>query len=225
MLRRHAAARRAHARLTGQLSDLGSRMSGGPRPEFRARLRGDLLSVYAEEREEPGQPGADRPAASRRHPRLRIFPQVLAFAMALVMMVTALVAYRSVPGDTLYPLKRGAESALVRLSPDAEDQARRELAAAHERAVEVAELLGPRAHEPSRELVDETLADMEQTTRSAVTKLRRAKRKDPQSRSRLRRFAEEQHNMVAPMVPKMDEESRRKAKGYLNYIDGFVAPD
>ncbi|WP_345599803.1 DUF5667 domain-containing protein [Thermocatellispora tengchongensis] len=232
--RRHAQGR-TQARLTEHLTEhlerLGSGvLSGdetGPRPAFRARLRDELLAAYARDRDrddrtpEPTPTAQPAAPARRRHPAM--IPQLATFGVALLLTVTGLVAYRSVPGDVLYPLKRGAESTLLRFSTDEVDRAERELHAARERAAEVAALLGS----PDRlNLVDETLDDMEKTTRSAISTLERAERPGDQgTKSKMRRFAEEQHDTVAPMLSKMDEEAQRQASGYLNYIEGLAAPD
>jgi hypothetical protein len=204
------------------MHEIGAAEGGGPRPEFRTRLRDDLLAVYAEEREDQAASGAPIPPVRRR--RLRRLPQLVTIMTAFLMIVTGLVAYRSVPGDLLYPLKRGAESTLLRLSPDEVDKADRKLEAAKERATEVATLLGSDDRDERVDLVDETLEEMEKTTRSAVCTLTRVKRDDHRSRTKLKHFAEEQHDTVEPMLPKMDAETQRQANGYLNYIDRLAAP-
>ncbi|MCG5215156.1 DUF5667 domain-containing protein [Streptosporangium soli] len=220
---RPATSRRSQeACVAERLAEIGAAQGSGPRPGFRARLRDDLLAVYADEREETG--AALRLAAPRRRRRGRRLPQLAMLGVTFLVIVTGLVAYRSIPGDTLYPLKRAAESTLLRMSTDEMDRADRKLASAKERATEVATLLGSTDHVDRVDLVDKTLREMEMTTRSAICTLTRVKRDDARSATKLKRFAEEQHNTVEPMLPKMDEETQRQANGYLNYIDGLAAP-
>ena len=88
----------------------------------------------------------------------------------------------AVPGDTLYPLKRAAESTLVRLSADDVERAERELISAKTRASEVARLLGSSGDGP---LVTKTLTDMEESTRSGISRLERAEPRSP----KINRFA------------------------------------
>ncbi|MDF5754928.1 DUF5667 domain-containing protein [Spongiactinospora sp. TRM90649] len=235
--------RRTRHRLTERMSEIASREDTGPRPEFRSRLREDLLAVYSDEPAQRAKGAAAQadvvrrpPArrarryrrasrsggASRGYSRVGVLAQVITVATTFILVVTGLVAYRSVPGDTLYPLKRAAESTMVRLSADEVERAERRLAAAEERASEVATLLGT----PDRAgLVDDTINDMEKSTRSAVCALTRVKRKDAKKEPTLKRFAEKQHRVVDPIIKKMDAQTQRQASGYLNYIDGLAGPD
>ncbi|WP_146607621.1 DUF5667 domain-containing protein [Spongiactinospora gelatinilytica] len=248
---RPATTRRTQTRLAERLSKIGIQEEAGPREEFRAKLRADLLTAYAEDASCPPPEPAEtiaptagqadivrgRPRRSRRcrragraggrsrgHRRVAVFSQLTAVGVAFTLTVTGLVAYRAVPGDTLYPLKRAAESTMVGLSTDERERAQRKLRTAEERAAEVARLLGT----PGRvDLVEKTIRDMDRATRSAVCELGRVKRKDTKEEEEptLRRFAEKQHQVVDPMLQKMDAQTQRQASGYLDYIDGLAAPE
>jgi hypothetical protein len=139
------------------------------------------------------------------------------FGLAAGMMVSAFATYQSVPGDSLYPLKRAAESTLVRLSADDAERGERELDSAKTRAKEVASLLGSADDGP---LVGETLKDMEDSTRSGISRLERAEPRSP----KIKKFARDQKEMVSPMLPQLNGDQQAQAEGYLHYIEGLVAP-
>jgi len=206
----------------GHLTELRGRpLGGGPDAAFRERLRAELGSAPPEP--EPARPATHRPAthrpATHRRSRRRRSPvsSLVSFALVTAMMLSAVTTYRSVPGDTLYPLKRAAESTLVRLSTDEVVRGERELGSAKTRAEEVAQLLGSASDGP---LVSKTLKDMEQSTRSGISRLRRAEPRSP----KIDRFAEDQRNMVEPMLERLDGVQQDQAVGYLDYIEGLVAP-
>ncbi|MEU4229295.1 DUF5667 domain-containing protein [Nonomuraea sp. NPDC026600] len=209
--------RRSRERVLGHLTELGRLpLGGGPAAAFRERLRAELLSAH------PALLSADpvRPARrSRRRParRLSWLSQVATFGLTAAMMLSAFATYQALPGDTLYPLKRAAESTLVRLSADDVQRAERELISAKTRASEVARLLGSSGDGP---LVTKTLTEMEESTRSGISRLERAEPRSP----KINRFARDQKNMVEPMLERMDGDQQDKASGYLDYIDGLVAP-
>ncbi|MER6944034.1 DUF5667 domain-containing protein [Nonomuraea sp. NPDC000554] len=207
-------ARRSRERVLGQLSELGRLpLGGGPEAAFRDRLRHELLSAQAPDPVRPARRGHRLPARRRLSP----FSQLATFGLAAVMMVSAFATYQSVPGDTLYPLKRAAESTLVRLSHDDVERAQRELDSAKSRASEVARLLGSSNDSP---LVTKTLKDMEESTRSGINRLERVEPRSP----KIKRFARDQKNMVEPMLEQLDEVQHDQATGYLDYIQGLEAP-
>lgn len=209
--------RRSRERVLGHLTELRRLpLGGGPAAAFRERLRAELLSAH------PALLSADpvRPARrSRRRParRLSWLSQVATFGLTAAMMLSAFATYQALPGDTLYPLKRAAESTLVRLSTDDVQRAERELISAKTRASEVDRLLGSSGDGP---LVTKTLTEMEESTRSGISRLERAEPRSP----KINRFARDQKNMVEPMLERMDGDQQDKATGYLDYIDGLVAP-
>ncbi|MBG0827328.1 hypothetical protein HS041_06075 [Planomonospora sp. ID67723] len=227
--------RRSRTRVQRRVSQLGAHVPGAaPRPEFRAELRERLVNAPREETGSvPGAaPAADltadltaEAAAGRGGPRARLsfLPRLLSLGLAVGMVAAGLATYRSVPGDTLYPLKRAAENTMLSLSATEAERADRELSSASTRADEVEELLGSATRSDSR-LVGQTLKEMEDTTRSAVTALTRVRRDDAKATGNLKRFVQKQRNQIEGMLPKMDEEDQRRASGYLNYIEGLAPP-
>lgn len=210
--------RRAQARLLNHLAELRrAQLGGGPDPAFRAELRERLLTATVEQ-EETAAPRPSQPAHRRPRPRLAWFSQLATFGLAFGMMTASFVTYQAVPGDSLYPLKRAAESTLVGLSTDDTERAARELVSARERASEVEALLGSSDSGP---LVTATLQDMEESTRSAITMLQRA---EERTSPELNDFAEEQRKAFEPMLEELDQPQQDQANSYLNYIQGLVAP-
>ncbi|MFC4112725.1 DUF5667 domain-containing protein [Nonomuraea zeae] len=192
-------------------------LGGGPEPAFRERLRAELLTAtLTEEAVEPAP--APAPSRHRRSPRRRpLLSQLATFGLAAGMMVSAFATYQSVPGDSLYPLKRAAESTLVRLSPGDAERGERELGSAKTRAKEVASLLGSSEDGP---LVSKTLKDMEESTRAGISRLERAEPRSP----KIKKFARDQKEAVEPMLQELNDDQLAQAEGYLDYIEGLVAP-
>ncbi|MFC4058658.1 DUF5667 domain-containing protein [Planomonospora corallina] len=217
---------RTHAR--HRVAELGTRLEGAPRPEFRAELRERLVNA-SPAGDLSGDVSGGRVPARHRAPRARpvLLPRLLSAALAVCMVGTGLAIYRSVPGDVFYPLKRAAENTLLQLSTDEAERADRSLQSASTRADEVEELLGSAARDESA-LVGQALEAMEDTTRSAVTSLTRVRRSDKEDAAEvtghLQRFVRKQRNRIEGMLPKMDEENQRRANGYLNYIEGLAPP-
>ncbi|WP_169949867.1 DUF5667 domain-containing protein [Microbispora sp. H11081] len=212
-----ARARGVVARLTG----VRSRLDGGPRPEFRERLRAELMRAHAAERAagRHATPPAAEPPRPRPRPSLlvRLRPLLVLGVLLGGMFWTGVRTYHSVPGESLYPLKRLAEATVLDLSYDEQELARREMVAARQRAAETASLVGASAPD-SRRLIAQTLDDMETTTRSALSRVARP----GQTSGDARKFAREQRNLVEPLLPKLDQENRDKANQYLSYIDSFT---
>ncbi len=100
------------------------------------------------------------------------------------------------------------------------ERAQRELSAAHSRATEAAALLG---YPDSRrsELIGPTLDEMTSTTRSALSALGHVKRPDTHAPA-LKRFTEEQRDVVEPMIPQLGDDDRMKASAYLDMIDDLT---
>ncbi|WP_156325359.1 DUF5667 domain-containing protein [Nonomuraea sp. SBT364] len=228
-------ARRSQERVLEHLTELSGRpLGGGPDPAFRERLRDELAAARAAvaaparsphragsrsgNRARGGNRAANRPSHRRTRARRRSPASALvSFGLVTAMMLSAVVTYQSVPGDALYPLKRAAESTLVRLSTDDVVRGERELVSAKTRAEEVAQLLGSSEGGP---LVGKTLKDMERSTRAGISRLRRAEPRSP----KIDKFAEDQRNMVGPMLERLDGPQQDQAVGYLDYIEGLVAP-
>ncbi|WP_431919959.1 DUF5667 domain-containing protein [Nonomuraea jabiensis] len=207
-------ARRERELVLEHLAELRSLPLGGmPEPAFRERLRSELLSGAFLDSAEPDTPARRRPA--RRRPLLS---QLATLGLAAAMMISSFATYQSVPGDSLYPLKRAAESTLVRLSTDDAERGERELDSAKTRAKEVATLLGSAE---GGTLVGRTLKDMEESTRSGISRLERAEPRSP----KIKTFARDQKKVVGPILKQLDDSQLAQAEGYLDYIEGLVAPD
>ncbi|MBB5776443.1 DUF5667 domain-containing protein [Nonomuraea jabiensis] len=207
-------ARRERELVLEHLAELRSLPLGGmPEPAFRERLRAELLSGALMDASQPDTPARRRPA--RRRPLLS---QLATLGLAAAMMISSFATYQSVPGDSLYPLKRAAESTLVRLSTDDAERGERELDSAKTRAKEVATLLGSAE---GGTLVGKTLKDMEESTRSGISRLERAEPRSP----KIKTFARDQKKVVGPILTQLDDPQLAQAEGYLDYIEGLVAPD
>jgi hypothetical protein len=203
--------------LRDRLRQIGGESGDGPSPDFRARLRGELLAAHAAGDEPPQEPSGVR----HRPPLLiRLRPAGLTVAVTGLMILTGVQTYGSVPGDHLYPIKRAAEATLLSLAPDDVERAQRELTAAHSRAAEAAALLGYPDDTRSR-LIGPTLDEMTSTTRSALLALRHVKRRDKHTPA-LKRFTQEQRDLVAPMIPQLGGDDRMKASAYLDMIDNLA---
>ncbi|MFF0310849.1 DUF5667 domain-containing protein [Streptosporangium sp. NPDC004379] len=237
--------RGSRARARSHVTRLGTRMDGVPRPEFRAGLRERLTNAVREDPAgtDPAQEdlaGADEPAAPVvpaprarhrrrgrrgvrvRRPRPGRLYRLVSAGLVTAMLAAALVTYRSMPGETLYPLKRAAESTLFHLSADEAERADRSFGYAETRAHEVEELLGSSRRE--KRLIRQTLKDMEDTTRSAVSSLTRVRRRDSRESRQLKRFVQKQRNQIEGMLPRLDVEEQRRANGYLHYIIQLAPP-
>jgi hypothetical protein len=209
--------RRRRERVLEQLTELRELpLGGGPGQDFRDRLRAELLAGTAAA--ETLEPAPVRPAVHRRPRRRPLLSQLAAVGLVAAMMVSSFATYRAVPGDSLYPLKRAAETTLVRLSSTDAERAARELDSAKTRAREIARLLGSAAEGP---LVRKTLKDMEESTRAGISRLERAEPRSP----KIKKFARDQEEVVKPMLPSLDQEQLAQAEGYLDYIEGLAAPE
>ncbi|TDC10904.1 hypothetical protein E1267_02820 [Nonomuraea longispora] len=192
-------------------------LGGAPDPVFRERLRADLVSGRVSAEFPPDEPARFRHAHRRPARRGPLLSQLAAFGLSAAMMAASFVTYQAVPGDSLYPLKRAAESALVGLSTNDAARAERELRSAKTRAEEVVSLLGSSDGGP---LVGKTLKDMEESTRAGVSRLRRAEPRSP----KIKKFARHQKEVVGPMLRQLRRDQLAQAEGYLDYIEGLVAP-
>ncbi|WP_152990307.1 hypothetical protein [Sphaerimonospora mesophila] len=207
-------------RVAARVADLGA--IPGPSPDFRARLRAELLREHAAEQagNAAAAPGRARLRSRTAHRRSGLRSALVFVLLLAGMFATGFHTHHAMPGDLLYPLKRGAESTLLSLAYDDEDLARREMAAAHLRAAETACLIhetAPRESAPElHRLISQALDDMDTTTKTA---LNHVVRDDP---GEARRFVRQQRTMVEPLLPKLDRKNRDKAQKYLIYIDTFA---
>ncbi|MFC4589021.1 DUF5667 domain-containing protein [Sphaerisporangium corydalis] len=209
--------RKPHTHFVARLNEIGGEPGNGPRPDFRTRLRGELLAARAA----GADPGPEATGRRRRPPFLmRLRPGVLIVVVTGLLLVACVGAYASVPGDRLYPIKRAAEATLLSLTTDDAERAQRELNAAHSRATEAAALLG---YPDSRraQLIGPTLDEMASTTRSALSALGHVKRQGRHAPA-LKRFTDEQRDVVEPMIPQLGGDDRMKASAYLDMIDDLT---
>jgi Domain of unknown function (DUF5667) len=216
LLKRWAAftLREPPAHFVTRLNEIGAEPGNGPRPDFRARLREELLAAGSEATPKPAR-------HRRRSPHLpRSRSGVLIVSLACLTLFTSVRTYASVPGDGLYPIKRAAEATLLSLTTDDVQRAQRELTAAHSRATEAATLLGyPDARRS--QLIGPTLDEMTSTTRSALSALGHVKREGAHAPA-LKRFSEEQRDVVEPMIPQLGDDDRMKASAYLDMIEDLT---
>ncbi|GGK99328.1 hypothetical protein Sme01_60550 [Sphaerisporangium melleum] len=219
-LRRSSAVGRepSHPELTARLRAIGTEPAHGPRPDFRARLREELLAAHATAAEPETAPDTGRRRRRLVPPRLR--SSVVAVALTGVLVVTGLQTYAAVPGDPFYPIKRAAEATMLSMTTDDVQRAERELTAAHSRATEAAALLGYPGSRRER-LIGPTLDEMTSTTRSALTALGHVKREGKHAPA-IKRFTEEQRDVVEPMIPQLGGDDRMKASAYLDMIDDLA---
>ena len=120
-----------------------------PAPAFRAQLRARLVSTAtAEWAGAPPQTGPARPGAPADEPTALPGPRVrprfaLAAALAAVLVAAGLVmaSGSALPGDLLYPVKRGTEQVQLAFVFGQHAKGRRYLALARTRAEEVGALL------------------------------------------------------------------------------------
>ncbi|MFG1697011.1 DUF5667 domain-containing protein [Nonomuraea sp. NPDC049309] len=228
-----SSARERRERVLMHLNELRRLPIGGlPEPAFKERLRAELLSGAlataarpADDAPEtgglhgPARETAVKARGRRRRSRGRpLLSQLATVGLVAALMVSSFATYRAVPGDSLYPLKRAAESTLVRLTSDDAERAARELDSAKTRAKEVATLLGSSNNGP---LVGKTLKDMEESTRAGISRLERAEPRSP----KIKKFARDQKKVVEPMLEQLNEVDQAQAQGYLSYIEGLVAPE
>jgi hypothetical protein len=209
--------REPQTHFVARLNEIGAEPGNGPRPDFRLRLREELLAAHAM----GSEPAPEAARHRRRSPfLLRLRPAVLIVSVAGLTLFTGVGTYVSVPGDTLYPIKRAAEATLLSLTTDDVQRAQRELTAAHSRATEAAALLG---YPDSRrsQLIGPTLDEMTSTTRSALSALGHVKREGTHTPA-LKRFSEEQRDVVAPMIPQLGDDDRMKASAYLDMIEDLT---
>ncbi|MBB5625515.1 DUF5667 domain-containing protein [Sphaerisporangium krabiense] len=200
--------------LVRRLNEIGADAGHGPGAGFRERLRDELLAAHAEPAAEPEPPAPRRPALTR------LRPAVLVAALAVLLVFTGMQTYASVPGDRLYAIKRAAEATLLTLTTDDTERAQRELTVAHSRATEAAALLGYPGSGREK-LIGRTLDEMTTTTRSALTALGHVKRHGKQTPA-LKKFTEQQRDVVAPMIPQLGGDDRMKASAYLDMIDDLT---
>ncbi|HEX5496756.1 MAG TPA: DUF5667 domain-containing protein [Mycobacteriales bacterium] len=169
--------------------------NGAPSPEFRDRLRSQLVAlaetmptgtpttVARHGAGRPDRPGARRPTGRPApRPRLALLAGALS-ALVAVSGLTVVVSGRALPGDTLYSLKRTTEHVELALAHGPQAKAQRHLDFAQSRARELADLVRRRGESPAPRSADPgadtpadrpvvtTLSDMDRQTRDGVRAL------------------------------------------------------
>ena len=145
-----------YADLLEVVADLRAVPPATARPEFVASLRERLMAEAdtALVRRPPAPSRLAMPASSRTRQR-RIGALLGGVALVGSAATMAVAAQTALPGESLYGVKRGIESAQVRLAPDDADRGRTLLAQAGTRLTELEELAAGDAGRD--ELVPETL--------------------------------------------------------------------
>ena len=130
-----------YADLLDVVADLRAVTPVTARPEFVASLRERLMAEAdtALVREPPAPSRLAMPASSRTRPR-RIGALLGGAALVGSAATMAVAAQTALPGESLYGVKRGIESAQVRLATDDADRGRTLLAQAGTRLTELEEL-------------------------------------------------------------------------------------
>jgi hypothetical protein len=145
-----------YADLLEVVADLRAVPPASPRPEFVASLRERLMAEAdtALVRQPPAPSRLAMPASSRTRQR-RIGALLGGVALVGSAATMAVAAQTALPGESLYGVKRGIESAQVRLATDDADRGRTLLAQAGTRLTELEELAAGDAGRD--QLVPETL--------------------------------------------------------------------
>ncbi len=141
-----------------------------PRPEFVASLRERLMAEAdtALVRQPPAPSRLAMPASSRTRQR-RLGALLGGVALVGSAATMAVAAQTALPGESLYGVKRGIESAEVRLATDDADRGRTLLAQAGTRLTELEELAASDAGRD--QLVPETLDSFTHQSRDGVGSL------------------------------------------------------
>ncbi|QSR29512.1 hypothetical protein CFI00_03120 [Nocardioides sp. S5] len=130
-----------YADLLGVVSDLRSLPEVTARPEFVGSLRERLMAEAdtALVRQPPAPQRLAMPATTRRRDR-RLGALLGGVAMVGATATMAVAAQTSLPGESLYGVKRGIEAAQVRLADDESQRGRTLLAQADKRLTELEQL-------------------------------------------------------------------------------------
>lgn len=199
--------------LARRLQDTGTTLerSSAPGEQFRAALRTRLVAVATVRSvTDPAVAAAaagDGRARTWRGTRVQKGAAVAVGAFASVIAVSgaAVASGQALPGDPLYGLKRTAEQAQLRIAGGPTDEGTRHLQFAATRLDELTALAVGRADEPDWDRVRETLADMDDETRSGSSLLEGAWRDggDPRVLDVLRGFMAEQSAGLQALMPAM----------------------
>ncbi len=127
--------------LLGLVASLRDQAAAEPRAEFAADLRSRLM-LEAETALKPETATLRLPARQRGRRERRLVAAASAFVLIGGTTTMAAAAQSALPGDALYPIKRGLERAEVGLSMSSAGKGKDLLSQASDRLVEVEGLLG-----------------------------------------------------------------------------------
>lgn len=206
----------------------------GPRPEFRASLRGRLVAEAASRpaplpRQAPaGEPSPHSgPSAARPRPRLRNAVATVALAAVVTGAGAAAASTRALPGDVLYGLKRQIEN--VQLALAGSDFARgRELLEQAEARLGEAEALAASsvATEPATKASLVTaLAEMERAADEGAVALTDSYTEtgDAEPMLLLDRFVTEQQERLRDLLVLLDPSLRARVAAHLDELERTAA--
>lgn len=193
-----------------------------PRAEFAADLRGRLL-LEAETALRPGTAGLRLPARERGRRERRLVAAASAFVLVGGTATMAAAAQSSLPGDALYPIKRGIERAETGLSMSEAGKGETLLSHAADRLLEVKGLVDA-ASVHSEPRVPETLSEFTASADEGATLLFEAFREtgDPESIVSVRTFTAEgiaTLESLAGSVPAEAQDELAAAAHLLHQID------
>src|SRR5690606_6387898 len=126
-----------------------------------------------------------------------------AAAMLAIASGGVLASSNALPGDTLYPVKRVAESAGVALTFDEESRARRHLQIAATRLSEVEQLARNAERPPAPEVFTSAMDDFDEATNEGSQLLLSAAEQDQAAAEDLRRWAAEQSDKLEKLEPEL----------------------
>ena len=180
-----------HTTLLSLVASLRDQASVEPRAEFASDLRTRLM-LEAETALKPEAAGLLLPARQRGRRERRLVAAASAFVLIGGTTTRAAAAQSALPGDALYPIKRGIERAEVGLSMSNAGKGRDLLSQASDRLVEVEGLLGGDAV-GSGPRVPETLAAFSSSASEGAALLFESFREtgDPESIVAVRSFTTE----------------------------------
>ncbi|GAA5122751.1 DUF5667 domain-containing protein [Pseudonocardia adelaidensis] len=174
---------------------------------------------------------ARRPAAPGLRGRVVFVGAAAAAALLAIASGGVLASSNALPGDTLYPVKRVAESAGLALTFDDADRARRHLELAATRLSEVEQLAHSTQSPPAPEVYTEAMDDFDTATNEGSQLLLSAAEADKGSTAAddLHKWAAEQSDRLAelePALPAADaDESKELLDRLLGQTSGLEADD
>jgi hypothetical protein len=209
--------------LLGLVSALREQAPVEPRAEFASDLRSRLM-LEAETALRPETANLLLPHRERGRRERRLVAAASAFVLVGGTATMAAAAQSSLPGDALYPIKRGIEQAEAGLNMSTAGKGKDLLSHASDRLVEVEGLVGAESVQ-SEPRVPETLAEFSRSADEGATLLFDSFREsgDPESIVAVRSFATEgiaTLETLAGEVPADAQDELAAAAILLQEIDG-----